>query len=198
MSSKLPDDVALLRAVYRRLDREGLIADCPALTEETINDFFQRMAAKASDNPKPPQLSPRPQTQQEQVIVYSDGGSRGNPGPAGYGAVVTDTAGTILAEISDSIGTATNNVAEYRGLIAGLEAAGNLGASTVLVRADSELLVRQLNGQYKVKSPNLKAPYQRAVELLQVFDHWRIEHIPREQNAHADRLANEAMDRSGA
>jgi len=132
----------------------------------------------------------------ERVVVYCDGGSRGNPGPAGYGAVVTDSAGTVLAEISESIGKATNNVAEYQGLIAGLETASHLGASAILVRTDSQLLARQLNGQYKVKSPNLKALYRRAIELFHGFENRRIEHIPRNRNAHADRLANEAMDRN--
>lgn len=134
-----------------------------------------------------------------QVVVEADGGSRGNPGPAGYGAVVFDAEHrTVLAERSESIGTATNNVAEYRGLIAGLTAARELGADAVDVRMDSKLVVEQMSGRWQVKHPDMIPLAARARELAAGFDRVDYTWIPRLQNAHADRLANEAMDAAAA
>ncbi len=131
------------------------------------------------------------------VIVEADGGSRGNPGPAGYGAVVLDAADrTVLAERHEAIGTETNNVAEYRGLIAGLEAARELGATQVAVRMDSKLVVEQMSGRWQVKHPAMRPLQQRAAAVCRDFDTISFTWIPREQNKHADRLANEAMDRA--
>ncbi|MFF2110901.1 bifunctional RNase H/acid phosphatase [Rhodococcus sp. ACS1] len=129
------------------------------------------------------------------VVVEADGGSRGNPGPAGYGTVVFAAAdGAVLAERKESLGTVTNNVAEYRGLIAGLEAAAELGASGVDVRMDSKLVVEQMSGRWKVKHPDMIPLQRRASELARQFDSVTYTWIPRAENAHADRLANEAMD----
>ena len=129
------------------------------------------------------------------VIVEADGGSRGNPGPAGYGAVVwSDDHGTVLAEDKQSIGRATNNVAEYRGLIAGLEEAAKLGATDVDVFMDSKLVVEQMSGRWKVKHPDMAPLHQQATALSTGFDHITYAWIPRAKNSHADRLANEAMD----
>ncbi|GLY68227.1 bifunctional RNase H/acid phosphatase [Amycolatopsis taiwanensis] len=129
------------------------------------------------------------------VIVEADGGSRGNPGPAGYGAVVKDAeTGAVLAESQDGLGIATNNVAEYTGLIAGLRAAAELGASTVDVRMDSKLVVEQMSGRWKIKHAALQPLALQARDLAARFERVRYEWIPRAQNAHADRLANEAMD----
>ncbi|WP_199433875.1 bifunctional RNase H/acid phosphatase [Qaidamihabitans albus] len=131
----------------------------------------------------------------EHVIVEADGGSRGNPGPAGYGAVVKDAAtGRVLAERRAGLGVTTNNVAEYRGLIAGLEAAAEAGASTVDARLDSKLVVEQMSGRWKIKNAVLQPLALRARDLAAGFERIRYEWIPRAQNAHADRLANEAMD----
>ncbi|MEB3034521.1 bifunctional RNase H/acid phosphatase [[Mycobacterium] nativiensis] len=129
------------------------------------------------------------------VVVEADGGSRGNPGPAGYGAVVwsADRA-VVLAEAKEAIGVATNNVAEYRGLVAGLTEAAGLGAAEVAVFMDSKLVVEQMAGRWKVKHPDLIPLFTRARELASKFDHVRYTWIPREKNSHADRLANEAMD----
>lgn len=129
------------------------------------------------------------------VIVEADGGSRGNPGPAGYGAVVWSADRTaMLAEIKQAIGHATNNVAEYRGLIAALEKAAELGASEVTVRMDSKLVVEQMSGRWRVKHPDLAPLHQQAKALSDRFDQISFEWIPRSENSHADRLANEAMD----
>jgi broad specificity phosphatase PhoE/ribonuclease HI len=133
------------------------------------------------------------------LIVTADGGSRGNPGPAGYGAVVLDAAtGEVLAEVQESIGRATNNVAEYRGLIAGLRAAAQIApGAPVEVRMDSRLVVEQMSGRWKIKHPDLRplaeAAREAAGQLGPVTYTW----VPRERNSHADRLANEAMDAAG-
>ncbi|OBA76100.1 bifunctional RNase H/acid phosphatase [Mycolicibacterium mucogenicum] len=133
------------------------------------------------------------------VLVEADGGSRGNPGPAGYGAVVfsADRA-EVLAESSASIGVATNNVAEYRGLIAGLEAAAALDADDVAVSMDSKLVVEQMSGRWQVKHPDLIPLNREAVALARRFGRVSYTWIPRAQNSHADRLANEAMDAAAA
>jgi len=131
------------------------------------------------------------------VIVEADGGSRGNPGPAGYGAVVFDAqTRAVLAERAEALGDTTNNVAEYRGLIAGLTAAQELGARRVAVRMDSKLVVEQMKGTWQVKHEGLRPLAREAVALRQAFDEVTFQWIPREQNKHADRLANEAMDRA--
>ncbi|SCE99071.1 bifunctional RNase H/acid phosphatase [Micromonospora chokoriensis] len=129
------------------------------------------------------------------VTVEADGGSRGNPGPAGYGAVVRDPeTGEVLAERSESLGTATNNVAEYQGLIAGLTAAAELGAAEVDVRMDSKLVVEQMCGRWQIKHPGLRPLAAQAAGLVGRFAAVRFAWIPREQNRHADALANAAMD----
>ncbi len=128
------------------------------------------------------------------VIINIDGGSRGNPGPAGAGVVIADAAGNILHQAGLFIGRATNNVAEYSGLIGALKAAQKLGARDLLIRSDSELLVRQMNGQYRVKNAGLKPLFEEAQSLCRQFASCRIEHIYREQNEQADKLANMAMN----
>jgi ribonuclease H / adenosylcobalamin/alpha-ribazole phosphatase len=130
-----------------------------------------------------------------EVVIEADGGSRGNPGPAGYGAVVLSAdRSAVLAEAKQAIGRATNNVAEYLGLIAGLDAAVGLGATEVAVFIDSKLVVEQMSGRWKVKHPDLIELHARARQVAARFDRIRYTWIPRERNKHADRLANEAMD----
>ncbi len=126
--------------------------------------------------------------------LYVDGGSRGNPGPSGAGAVIKTRDGTVVKRLKKSLGTGTNNRAEYMALIMGLEALGKLGAKRLQIFADSELMVRQISGRYRVKSPILKPLYIRAMSLLSCFADYRINHIPRALNSEADGLANEAMD----
>jgi broad specificity phosphatase PhoE/ribonuclease HI len=138
-------------------------------------------------------------TAARRVVVEADGGSRGNPGPAGYGAVVRDAVtGEVLAERADGIGVATNNVAEYRGLLAGLEAAAEQSPSAVDVRMDSKLVVEQMSGRWKVRHPDLAPLAARAASLVRSLPSVRFTWIPRESNKHADRLANEAMDAAAA
>jgi len=134
----------------------------------------------------------------DEVVVWTDGGARGNPGPAGYGVVVTDGRGEELAALSEGIGWATNNVAEYRGVLAGLELARSLGARRVLVRADSLLVVNQQLGHWKVKNEGLRPLADEARRLASRFERVRWQHVPRERNRRADGLANRAMDEQGS
>jgi ribonuclease HI len=123
------------------------------------------------------------------ITLHVDGASRGNPGSSGIGAVITDARGKTVREISEYIGTTTNNVAEYTALIRGLEEALELGATSVQVNADSELLVRQVTGIYKVKAPHLRRFHELAVGLLSKFKEVKVTHVPRHLNADADKLA---------
>jgi ribonuclease HI len=123
-----------------------------------------------------------------------DGGSRGNPGPASYGVVIRDPRNQVVAKLKKYIGRSTNNVAEYYGLIAALDYAQQHGIRALRIESDSELLVRQMRGEYKVKSPELRPLYERARKMAQTFESFKIDHVYREQNAEADALANEALD----
>jgi ribonuclease HI len=135
-------------------------------------------------------MPPRPQPYRANI----DGGSRGNPGPASYGVVIRDPRGEIVTKLKKYIGRMTNNVAEYYGLIAALDYAQAKGVRALRVESDSELLVKQMRGQYKVKSEDLQPLFERAKKMSQSFDSFRIEHVYREQNREADALANEALD----
>lgn len=130
------------------------------------------------------------------LVINADGASRGNPGPAAIGATIKDEDGRLLASVSERIGRTTNNQAEYRALIAALEKAISLDARRVDIRLDSELVVRQVQGRYKVKKATLRPLYLRVGELLGQLEGFTLTHIPREQNTEADRLANAAMKRS--
>ena len=131
------------------------------------------------------------------LVVNVDGGSRGNPGPAAIAAVLTTPDGELVEERAERIGRATNNVAEYRALLLGLERARELGATEVEVIGDSQLIVRQVNGQYKVKDAGLKPLHQQAQQALRAFDSWTIRDVRREQNDAADALLNQALDAAG-
>jgi ribonuclease HI len=128
------------------------------------------------------------------VVVHVDGGARGNPGPAAAAAVVSTPDGDVLDEAHELLGVVTNNVAEYRGLLLGLRRARELGADEVEVVNDSELVAKQINGQYKVKHPDMKPLYAEARTALEGFGRWRIRSVPRAQNAAADALVNQALD----
>ncbi len=128
------------------------------------------------------------------IRAYIDGGARGNPGPAGYGVRIEAEDGTLIEELYGPLGIATNNVAEYSGLLAALQWAVDHGERDVHIRADSELLVKQMRGEYKIKNPGLQALAARARLLLMQLAHVRFEHVRREMNTEADRLSNLAMD----
>lgn len=131
------------------------------------------------------------------LVVHVDGGARGNPGPAAIGVVVSDSGGGTVEELGEPIGETTNNVAEYRALLRGLERARALGAEEVEVVGDSELVAKQINGQYKVKHAGLKPLHAEALQALGGFDRWRVRTVPRAQNAAADALVNAALDARG-
>jgi len=128
------------------------------------------------------------------VVVHVDGGARGNPGPAAAAAVVSSPDGDVLDEASQVLGRATNNVAEYRGLLLGLERARALGATEVDVVNDSELIAHQVNGRYKVKHPDMIPLHRAALDALRGFDRWSVKPVKRAQNAAADALVNQALD----
>ncbi len=129
------------------------------------------------------------------MIINCDGAARGNPGPAGAGAIVVDENGAVLAEVAEGLGETTNNVAEYTAVIRGLEEAKRLGAREVLLRSDSQLLINQLTGRYRVKAPHLQPLHKRVRDLMRAFTRVDLEHVPRERNAAADSLANLGVDR---
>jgi len=151
---------------------------------------------------RPPQTSrgsglfgePEPQAKPAAYRANIDGGSRGNPGPAAYGVVIRDPSGKIIARLKKYIGRMTNNVAEYYGLIAALDYAQSNQIRALRIESDSELLVKQMRGRYRVKSEDLKPLFERAKKMSESFASFRIEHVYREQNAEADALANEALD----
>lgn len=136
-----------------------------------------------------------PSTPTHYLTAHTDGGARGNPGPSGYGVVIEDESGKKLASLSEYLGHQTNNFAEYQALIAALEYAVKNGHKALKVISDSELMVKQIKGLYKVKNSTLQDLHHRAKELIAQLDWFRVEHVLRGHNAEADRLANEAMDR---
>jgi ribonuclease HI len=127
-------------------------------------------------------------------LLYTDGAARGNPGPAGAGAYICALDGEVVAEIAEYLGETTNNVAEYQALLSGLRKLVEIGAEEIEIRADSELMVKQIKGEYRVKHPNLKPLFQEALALLKKIPRYSIKHIEREKNKEADRLANRAID----
>jgi ribonuclease HI len=133
----------------------------------------------------------------EVLTLNFDGGSRGNPGPAGVGIVVSAADGTPLVTLGRFLGHATNNVAEYMALITALEEAAKLGARKVVIRGDSELIIKQMRGEYRVKNPDLRKLHDRAQSLLAKFEHAKLEHNLREKNELADKLVNLALNRRG-
>lgn len=128
------------------------------------------------------------------LVIHVDGGARGNPGPAAIAAVLSTPEGDVVADAKEAIGVATNNVAEYKALLLGLAKARELGADEVEVVNDSELVQKQINGEYKVKHPDMKPLYAQSVEALRDFSSWTVRSVPRAQNKDADALVNQALD----
>jgi ribonuclease HI len=128
------------------------------------------------------------------VIIHTDGAARGNPGPAAIGVTIKDETVSIIARISQRIGITTNNQAEYQAIIAALEKAISLGARQIVLKSDSELVVKQINGNYKIKNTVLRPLYQKVVQLVGSLESFSIVYLPREQNSEADALANKALD----
>ncbi len=178
-------DLEILELIFTSVNLETLKAKNPTITEEGLKTLFGRLKKE---------LKPNSDIEKEGLILYIDGASRGNPGRAGIGLVLRDKNSNLVEEACQYIGETTNNVAEYRALIEGLKRVLAKGAKVVEILSDSELLVRQIRGEYRVKSPSLILLYNEAMTLLKSLAHWEISHIPREQNSRADILANMAID----
>jgi len=189
---------AIFAALAQGLDLPEVLARFN-LSRDELRQLFQEAAAyyrqQEPEPEKEPQPQPQPQPEPGVWRLFSDGASRGNPGPAGAGALLYDPRGEIRARVARYLGETTNNVAEYQALIFGLQAARQHKVRRLQVFADSELLVRQLTGRYRVKSPHLLPLWREAVRELQQFATWSVSHVPREENHLADELANQAIDR---
>ena len=209
-----PSLVDLLRHIAREEPLTATVRAFRGLTREHLGQLLDEAAAQLGGGPPraasgagvtgapPPPPPPTVEASAPvapgggpgRVRVYSDGAARGNPGPAGAGAVLMDTEGAVVARLGQFLGTQTNNYAEYMGLLLGLQHARTLGAREVEVYADSELLIRQLDGRYQVKSPTLKPLFLEAKKLLATFSKVKLAHVPRAQNAEADEMSNRAID----
>jgi ribonuclease HI len=189
--TRAPDREAAARLLRRLAEEPALTAvakQVPDMDKGRIGDLL----AASADIVRPPSADVI-----DEATVHVDGASIGNPGPAGAGAVIVDRNNKTLAEISRPLGVTTNNVAEYRALIIGLETARDLGVRNVHVRADSELMVRQMTGDYRIKDEKLKALSREAHDIIDSFDSFDILHVDRSKNRAADRLSKRAADESG-
>jgi ribonuclease HI len=190
----------LLVAIAEHESLEKTCAALPGLTREGAQKLLRGAAQKLLQETLPGLEKPAapkaeaPLQAGRVVRVYSDGAARGNPGPAGAGAVLTDGSGKVLARLGRYLGRQTNNVAEYQGLLLGLQHAKELGYREVEVRADSQLLIRQLKGEYAVRHAGLKPLHAEALRLLRGFEKVDLKHVPREENALADEMSNRAID----
>jgi ribonuclease HI len=189
----------LLRLIRQHLDTEGLLAAHPEVSRADIEALWARLGLDEPAAPaahRQPGLFDPPQapTGSKPVVARCDGAARGNPGPAAIGVVLQDPKGNALREVGERIGDTTCNVAEYRAVIRAAEEALALGATDITFLLDSELLVFQLRGSYRVKAPHLRLLHDQAMALLRRFRRWEVRHVPREQNAAADALANLALD----
>jgi ribonuclease HI len=189
----LPSEEKILRHLSETLSVARTLKRFPSLTPKYLQEVLQRCADRAEEdhNLPPPDLHPG---ESPEFCIHADGGSRGNPGEAGAGAVISDSQGRTLKELKIYLGIASNNEAEYRAAILALERALELGVKKVTLFLDSELVVRQLRGEYRVREPRLKSLHQKARETLNRFSQYSILSIPREENRRADQLANEAID----
>lgn len=206
--SEGPSLAELLRFIAEREPLSAALDAFPGLDRPALRARLLEAAAKleaaapAGKAPRPPPAQAVPARRASDAVtgrhprlrVYSDGAARGNPGLSGAGAVLTTPEGEVVERLGRFLGVQTNNVAEYTALLLGLERARELGASEVDVLADSELMIRQLEGRYQVKAPGLKPLFQKARAMLQGFKTVTLQHIPRAQNADADEMSNRAID----
>ncbi|WP_257459755.1 ribonuclease HI family protein [Archangium lipolyticum] len=196
-----PNLVDILRHIAREEPLTGTVRAFPGLTREDVGRLLETAAERLA--PAAPRPAPTPPPLEEparqaetpaRMRLFSDGAARGNPGPAGAGAVLMDTEGRVVARLGRFLGIQTNNYAEYMGLLLGLKHARSLGVKELEVLADSELLIRQLQGRYQVKSPTLRPLYEEAAGLLKEFSQVKLVHVPREKNKAADEMSNRAID----
>jgi ribonuclease HI len=202
MSLAEPRPAELLRAIARLETLEKTLASLPGFNlsraQELLHSAAQRLEAMAASSPGRESPSSGPGTSGHRparaLCVFSDGASRGNPGPAGAGAVLALPSGEVVERLGLFLGTQTNNHAEYMGAILGLKRARALGADEVELVADSQLLIRQLAGRYRVRSPTLRPLYEETRSLLALFRRHTLRHLPREENHEADTMSNRAID----
>ena len=203
-----------LKTLAETLDVEATLARVPGLTRDALRAMLfdaasqtpsaraprgtshQTLSARASRGTSGDTVAPGA-GKARSVIVHTDGACRGNPGRSGAGVMIRSEDGREIARISRYLGEMTNNMAEYTALLIALKEARSAGAGTITVKSDSELLVRQINGEYKVKNEVLRIMHQSAMDLLRGFKRWKVIHVRREENREADRLANQAVDREG-
>ena len=191
----------ILQRLLPYLDRDRFLLENPDVDWEEVEAALGGAAGGAPKKRKAPsrpkkggRAASKGRRSVDSIVAYTDGASRGNPGPAGIGVYLVTADGDELEEVARGIGRATNNEAEYGAVITAARRAGELGVSQLLIRTDSELVARHLTGQYRVKSPKLQPLYREALSLLGRLKSWRIESIPREENRDADRLANRGID----
>ena len=194
--SQLLNELEILRALYRAIDWETLFRIQPTLSREQVDELFRRLSESLKQS-LPGGAGQHPESRElQQARLYCDGASSGNPGPAAIGMVLCTPDDKEVEAWGASIGRATNNVAEYRALLDGLARALELGVKEIEILSDSELLINQVNGRYKVRNLALIGLCERARELLGSFQKWQARHIPREQNLKANALAAEYSKRS--
>lgn len=184
MSNRNARQREILGLIGRHIDVRGFLKANPSFSRDEVETALACVGIAAGREAPSGPLA---------VVLYTDGAASGNPGPAGIGVVIADESGHVISELSEYIGRATCNVAEYTALVVGLEEAVRLGARRVTVCADSELLVRQLNGAYQVKSPSILRLYEQATKGLEALEEWKAVHVPREKNQRADSLARKAI-----
>ena len=200
-----PSAESVLRYLSQTLSVTKTLKRFPSLTPKYLQEILLHIADRVKEGPKPSPSSLPPEEAKPspaeparkefpEFFIHTDGASRGNPGEAGAGAVISDSQGRTLKELKLYLGMASNNAAEYRAAIHALERALELGARSVTLLLDSELVVRQLRGEYRVREPHLKTLHQKAQEVLNRFSQYSILYIPREENRRADQLANEAIN----
>jgi ribonuclease HI len=186
------DRIKLLKAIYRAIQWDRLYEIAPEVSRQEVDELFQDLREAVGPEPEEELAD---EITGGAALLHCDGASSGNPGPAGIGIVLTTPDGREVLAWGESIGETTNNVAEYRAALAGLEKALELDVRRVRLLTDSQLLVRQLNGEYRVKSASLQPLHAATCELLKKFDRWEAEHVPRSENRRADALAREHVRR---
>ncbi|WP_225410792.1 ribonuclease HI family protein [Stigmatella hybrida] len=202
-----PTEAEILRHIAREEPLTATVRAFRGMTRERLGQLLEQAAEQLAPSAPPAAAAATgssespgtPATDEAKGTVprlrlYSDGAARGNPGPAGAGAVLIEPGGQVVARIGKFLGQQTNNYAEYMGLLIGLKHARSLGTKEIEIFADSELLIRQLGGRYQVKSPILRPLYEEAVKLLNDFSRVKLVHVPREMNAEADEMSNRAID----
>jgi ribonuclease HI len=192
-SAPPPAEESILSHLAQTLSVAKTLKRFPTVKPKDLQEILERclqllVKGKAE---RPSTLPPK---RKMEFSIHTDGASRGNPGEAGIGVVIADEQGKTVKELKSYLGMTTNNVAEYRAVLLALEKAFELGAESVIISLDSELVVRQITGEYKVREAHLKPLHRQVLDLLHKFTKYRILHIPREENRRADQLANEAID----